>query len=93
MSCIKSGHDCVGGVHMQSAVPRGCLPNRITNTYELACMNSELIEIINLLPHSLLDFNVDSYDREGRNEMLCVLNVSTYPCLCTWAACMKTSIL
>ena len=49
-------------VHEQPAIPRGRLGNSrmITNTVELACMNSELIGIISLLPRSLLHFNVDS---------------------------------
>lgn len=52
----------VWGVHKQSAIPRGCLWNSrmITDTVELACMNSELIGIITLLPRSLLHINVDS---------------------------------
>lgn len=52
----------MSGVRTQSAVPRGRLWNSrmITNTAEPACMNSELIGIISLLPRSLLHFNVDS---------------------------------
>lgn len=58
----ESGHDCVGCAHEHTAIPRGRLRNSrmITNTVEPACMNSELIGIISLLPRSLLHFNVDS---------------------------------
>lgn len=65
----------------------------VINTFELACMNTELIEIITLLPHLLLHFNVDSNDKGGRYVVgTACFNVALTPCLSTRAACIKSFI-